>query len=187
MSTHLIFEGAELSGKSFLMSQIYPILEDRGSTSKNFLNGCFWINSDIGVFGSVQGEAMINKYLEIAEILKDKSIMFEKFHLSDMAYKVQSGVAVPSYSDVEAKLASLQFKIVLTTFDEKKELIQTRLEQRLKLYPHYQKIAREPKFYIAQQQIYKQLVKKSSLPYLEITLRKFTRDEIQPLLEWTKE
>ena len=40
MIHHLIFEGAELSGKSWIMSQIYNYLEPKYNQSKDILDGC---------------------------------------------------------------------------------------------------------------------------------------------------
>jgi hypothetical protein len=184
MSTHLIFEGAELSGKSFLMSQVYPILERKGTRSRNFLDGCAWINSDIGVLGGEYGEAMVTKYVEIAGILKKRSVMFEKLHLTDTVYKIQTGREIPDYSEVERRLAQMHYKIVLTVFDESESLLEKRLKERLELYPHYKKIAKKPAFYINQQKIYRERVRKTTLPHLEINLRKFSEKEIQPLRDW---
>ncbi|MBU0999932.1 hypothetical protein KKE78_00850 [Patescibacteria group bacterium] len=184
MPIHLIFEGAELSGKSFLMSQIYPILESKNFTSDNFLNGCFWINSDIGIFGTQYGTKVIQEYIKIAEILKGKPILFEKFHLSDMVYKEQSGQEVIDYSAVEERLKKLGFKIVLTVFEENPALIKQRLKDRIKLYPHYRRIAKPPEYYIKQQRLYLDLIKKSSLPYKIVKLQSFSEDETAELFKW---
>lgn len=181
---HLIFEGAELSGKSFLMSQVYPILETAGSSPENFLDGCFWINCDIGVMGGDYGEPMLKKYVEIADILKDRSIMFEKLHLTDMVYRTMNGKPLPDYSEIETKLVSLGFKIVLTTFNQHEDLIKVKLADRLSQFPHYEKIARDPEFYFRQQELYKEFIKKSRLPYIEINLHNYSPDEIKPLFDW---
>lgn len=184
MSIHLIFEGAELSGKSFLISQIYPVLENKNSTSDNFLDGCFWINCDIGVFGSPYGSKLIQKYIEMAEILKDRPILFEKFHLSDIVYREQSNQKVIDYSLVEERLKELDFKIVLTVFEEDPVLIEQRLKDRIKLYPHYQRIAKNPQYYIEQQRRYRNWIKKTTLPYKEIELQSFNTNEIEELFNW---
>ncbi len=183
-SHHLIFEGAELSGKSFLMSQVYPILESASSSPENFLDGCFWINSDIGVMGGEFGEAMLKKYVEIADILKDRSIMFEKLHLTDMVYRTLSGKSLPDYSHIENVLAELNFKIVLTTFNQQEDLIKVKLADRLSHFPHYENIAREPEYYFRQQELYKEFVKKSRLPHIEINLHTYSAEEIKPLFDW---
>lgn len=184
MLTHLIFEGAELSGKSFLMSKIYPVLESKNFTSDNFLDGCFWINSDIGIFGTHYGPEIVQKYVEMADILKDKPVLFEKLHLSDTVYKRQLRLEVFDYSEIEKKLKSLDFKIILTTFEEDSTLIEKRLKDRLRLYPHYQRITKEPLYYIEQQRLYLDLVKKSSLPYKEVKLQNFLEEETAELFDW---
>ena len=59
-------------------------------------------------------------------------------------------------------------KIILVTFPEDEELIKARLQDRLNLYPHYEKIAQAPAEYIKQQQLFKELIKQSELEYLII-------------------
>jgi len=86
MTKHIIFEGAELSGKSWVMSQIYEYLEIRSNTSKNILNGCHWFNCDNGLFGSNSGKVLIESYLDMFKKLKDKNLILEKFHISDLIY-----------------------------------------------------------------------------------------------------
>lgn len=44
---HIIFEGAELVGKSYIMSRIYDFLEEKYNKNRNILDGCHWFNSDI--------------------------------------------------------------------------------------------------------------------------------------------
>lgn len=184
MPVHLIFEGAELSGKSFLMSQVYPVLEKRYSRSAKILDGCAWFNSDNGVMGSPQANAVVEKYVEIAEVLQNRAIMFEKLHLSDIVYSVLANKPQPDYSKIEKKLSLLNFKIVFTTFLKDPDVIKHRLQERLNLYPHYQKIAKEPEFYFHQQDIYRSTLARSILPSLEITLSDFSDSEIKPLLDW---
>lgn len=68
---HLIFEGVELAGKSFIMSQIYNFLEPTlSSKNKHILDGCHWFNCDVGVFGGPEGKSLIKNYLKIAQDLK---------------------------------------------------------------------------------------------------------------------
>ena len=49
---HLIFEGAELSGKSWLISQVYNYLEPKYNQSDFILDGCNWFNCDVGIYGT---------------------------------------------------------------------------------------------------------------------------------------
>jgi hypothetical protein len=183
---HLIFEGAELSAKSFLISTIYPVLEKRDATSSDVLDGCYWINSDIGIFGTEKGSIIVEKYVEIAEILKEKNILFEKLHISDAIYQKQYRGVDTDYTFIEARLKEMGFKIVLTTFREDEDLIAKRLEERLKLYPHYGRIAKSVSFYIAQQELYRTAVKASSLPYLEVDMSDYDATNGEKVLEWAE-
>ena len=60
---HLIFEGAELAGKSWIMSQVYNHLEPKYNSNQGLLDGCHWFNCDVGVFGSEHGRRVIGQYL----------------------------------------------------------------------------------------------------------------------------
>lgn len=181
---HLIFEGAELSAKSFLISTIYPVLEKRDHTSPNVLDGCYWFNSDVGIFGTDKGPEIIEKYVEMAEILQSKNLIFEKLHISDAIYqKSYRGVDV-DYNFIEARLKTMGFKIVLTVFREDEGLIQKKLKERLEKYPHYGRIAKPVDFYFKQQELYKTAVKSSSLPYLEVDMSDYDATNGQKVLEW---
>ena len=82
----LIFEGAELVGKSFVMSQIYDYLEQKYNTQPKILDGCHWFNCDVGIFGTPYGKPVIDRYIQLLEVLADKNVLFEKFHLTDKVY-----------------------------------------------------------------------------------------------------
>lgn len=184
---HLIFEGAELSAKSFLISTIYPVLEKRDHTSSDVLDGCYWFNSDVGIFGTDKGPAIIEKYVEMAEILRGKNILFEKLHISDMVYwqmYTKSLRELKYLKYIEERLKEMDFKIILTTFRNDEALIKKRLEVRLKQYPHYERIAKPISFYLQQQELYKTAVKASSLPYLEVDMSDYDASNGQRVLEW---
>jgi len=166
MSHHLIFEGAELSGKSWLMSQVYNYLEPKYNQNKNILDGCHWFNCDIGVYGTAHGQGVINKYLDIFDELKEKNLMVEKLHISDRVYNDIFNHLNIDYSAQEKRLVDLDFKIILITFPEDEEVLKKRIQDRLNIYPHYKNILHSPAWYIAQQQKYVKEVKKSKLPYL---------------------
>lgn len=183
---HLIFEGAELSAKSFLISTIYPVLEKRDHTYPNVLDGCYWFNSDVGIFGTDKGPAVISKYVEMAEVLKEKNILFEKLHISDAIYQKSYRGVDTDYTFIEARLKTLGFKIVLTTFREEEELIRKRLEERIKLYPHYARIAKPVSFYLQQQELYRTAVKNSILPYLEVDMSDYDSTNGQKVLDWAE-
>src|SRR5512145_322970 len=72
---HLIFEGAELSGKSWLMSQIYDRLEPKYNRNKNILDGCHWFNCDVGVYGTEHGKPVIEHFCRIFAELQDKNLL----------------------------------------------------------------------------------------------------------------
>lgn len=182
---HIIFEGAELAGKSWVMSQVYDYLEPKNNSGSGRLDGCHWFNCDNGVFGSPIGNEVMDKYIDIFSLLKEKNIIVEKFHLTEQIYS--NRLRDESSQTIEERLSSLDFKIVLITLPEDEDKIQERLDDRLRLYPHYTRIAHEPSWYIEIQQRYIDLINKSELPYLIIntdTLPDFSI--IEKLLEWTK-
>lgn len=185
MPIHLIFEGAELSGKSFLMSKVYSKLEFAGASSPNVLDGCVWINSDVGVLGTVHGQIFVEKFVDLAEVLKEKNVIFEKLHISDQVYQKLYNQTEVDYSDIEARLKILNYKIVLITFEEDEDLIKTRLQDRINLYPHYARIAKGPSFYIDLQRKYRDAVQASGLPFLEIDLSNID-DRSDAILDWVE-
>ncbi|HNX10527.1 MAG TPA: hypothetical protein PKI61_00015 [bacterium] len=168
--THLIFEGAELSGKSFVMSQVYNFLEAKYHQGPNRLDGCYWFNCDLGFFGSDRGEKIIKSYLKILKTLAADNVILEKFHLTDIVYNFMYRRKTIRYNRTEKKLQALGYKIIFLSFPEDEELLQKRLADRLRLYPHYQRIAKEPSFYIQQQRLYRKKLQASRLPYLEIEM-----------------
>lgn len=166
---HLIFEGVELAGKSFLMNEIYNILEPTlSSANPRLLDGCHWFNCDVGVFGSPAGKKLIKNYLKIAQDLKNKHLLFEKFHIADQVYNELYNQKKINYQGIEKKLKKLNFKIIFLYINEDERLFNKRLDDRLKIYPHYQRIAGKFADYIKQQRLFKYYIKKSRLPVLEI-------------------
>jgi hypothetical protein len=165
---HLIFEGAELTGKSWLISQVYDYLEPKYNQNKVVLDGCHWFNCDVGVFGTKHGQPVIENYYKIFEELKNKNLLVEKLHLADIVYKRLHWREEVDYKQIEKKLKKLDFKIILITFPEDKGLLIKRIQDRLNLYPHYERILRDPEWYINQQREYLKEITKTSLPYLII-------------------
>ena len=164
MTKHkIIFEGAELSGKSWLMSQIYDFLEPKYNTGGKILDGCHWFNCDVGIFGTKYGQIALEKYLELVENLAKANVMLEKFHLSEAVYQKLYNKQNFDFKAIEERLKKLDAKIILVTFPENEELIKARLQDRLNLYTHYNRIAQEPKDYIQQQQLFLQFIKQSKL------------------------
>src|SRR3989338_11206276 len=168
MRHHLIFEGAELTGKSWLMSRLYDFLEPKYNRSGYLLDGCHWFNCDLGIYGSRHGKPVIAAYLKIFSELKNKNLLAEKFHLSDLVYSRLHRRREINYGGVEKKLLRLGFKIILVTLPENKKAIRSRIRDRLKIYPHYERILRDPGWYIRQQREYLKEIKRSALPSLTV-------------------
>lgn len=168
MSHHLIFEGAELAGKSWLMSQVYDFLEPKYNTNKATLDGCHWFNCDVGVYGTDKGKPVINHYMRILQELNDKNLLLEKFHISDIVYNRIHQHKEVQYKTVEQTLKEWNFKIILITMPEDEAIIKKRIKDRLAIYPHYERILRDPLWYIKQQQEYIKEIEKSSLGHLVI-------------------
>jgi hypothetical protein len=164
----LIFEGAELVGKSYIISQIYKYLEPKYRQSRFRLDGCHWFNCDVGIFGGRHGRSLIIKYLEIAETIKDKPVIFEKFHLSDVVYNLLYQNKKISYNDVEKRLLKRSAKLILCTIREDEKIITRRLKDRVNLYSHYRAISKKPADYFKQQRTYQALVSRSILPTLTV-------------------
>jgi len=165
---NIIFEGPELSGKSYLMSQIYDYLEPKYNSGGKIMDGCHWFNCDVGIFGTKFGQKTLMKYLELFEEINDTNVMAEKFHLTEAVYQKLYNNKDFDFSDIEDRLAKIDAKIILLMFDEDEKLLEKRLKDRLELYPHYSRIAQTPADYIKQQQLYLELIKKSKLDYLLI-------------------
>lgn len=185
---HLIFEGAELVGKSWLMSQVYDYLELKYNKNKVILDGCHWFNSDVGVFGLSHGQKCVQKYLEILQILKKENVLFEKFHISDIVYnRLHRKKEIP-YKIVEEKLKKLSAKIIFCVMDEDKKMIKRRIKDRLNLYPHYERILQNPDWYIKQQREYQKEIKKTSLEVLQVDLSRLPNPEaVNKILKWINE
>lgn len=185
---HLIFEGAELSGKSWLMSQVYNYLEPKYNQNKNILDGCHWFNTDIGIYGTDYGEQVIKKYLEIFKILKQKNLIIEKFYLTDFIYNFLKNKQKINYAKIEDELLKLNFKIILITFPNSLKILEKRLADRLSLYPHYARIAKKPEDYLAEQKIYLKEIKKTKLPFLIVETDQLPDEKpVRKILKWIGE
>jgi len=188
MSHHLIFEGPELAGKSWLMSRIYDYLEPKYNNNRLVLDGCHWFNCDVGVYGTENGMPIIGHYLKIFKELKKKNLLVEKFHLSNLVYNRLHRKIENNYQLVEKNLLALNFKIVLVVFPEDKALLKKRINDRIKLYPHYERILREPDWYIGQQREYIKELKKSLLPSLIIETNKLPDESlVKKIFHWIGE
>jgi hypothetical protein len=187
MAYHIIFEGAELTGKSWVMSRIYNELEPEYATSPNILDGCYWFNCDLGFFGTDDAPPVMKNYLEIFKTLKDKNILVEKFHLSGSVYSELNGSSKINFKAIEKKLKKMNFKIIMLTFPENEALIAQRLQDRLNLYPSYKRIAKTPASYLQQQKLYKSIIEKSSLEHLIVEVNSFPDlSAVAAIKEWIK-
>jgi len=185
MAYHIIFEGAELSGKSWIMSQIYNELEPKYASSPNILDGCYWFNCDLGFFGTKPAAEIMKNYVRIFKTLKDKNILVEKFQLANSVYSELNNTPFGDYKKLERKLKRLDFKIVLLTFPEDETLLAKRLQDRLNLYPNYKRIAKSPADYIKQQAILKKKIQDSSLDYLIVEIESFPAAQaIKTIQDW---
>ncbi len=185
---NIIFEGPELAGKSFLMSEVYNHLEPKYNSGGKILDGCHWFNCDVGIFGTKFGEVVLEKYLGLMEAISDTNVMAEKFHLTEAVYQRLYHEKEFDYKDIEDRLKKLNTKIILVTFDEDEKMLTKRLEDRLNLYPHYSRIAQKPEDYIKQQRVYLQLIKDSQLEYLVVNASQLPNPEIvEQILKFLKE
>lgn len=188
MNHHIIFEGAELSGKSWIMSQIYNHLEPKYNESGKILDGCHWFNCDVGVFGTKYGKDVVNDYLKIFKTLSNKNLIVEKLHIADKIYNKIHRNKNTDYEDVEDVLQKLDFKIVLITFPEDVEIIKNRIKDRLNIYPHYERVLQKPEWYISQQREYLSEIKKSKLSYLIVETNHLPDEtKVSEILEWIDE
>jgi hypothetical protein len=188
MVQHLIFEGAELSGKSWIMSQVYNYLEPKYNQSGQVLDGCHWFNCDIGFFGTPYGKPVIKNYLNIFQTLRAKNLLIEKFHISDIVYNRLHRKEEINYGSIEKSLLKLNCKIILVSFPKDKNVLEKRIKDRLNLYPHYKRILQGPDWYIRQQKEFLLEVKKSPLPYLIVETDKLPDENlVKEILKWVGE
>jgi len=188
---HIIFEGAELVGKSFFISQIFDVLEKKYNTSNKILNGCHWFNCDNGVFGSSEGKKIIDEYIKILEVLKDKNVIFEKFHLSDAVYNQIYNKKKISYSKEENILKEMDTRLVLITV-ESVDVFKNRILDRLKNTPEYKRILQKPNKYWMMQEKYIEMFEKSSLEKIRIDMsfpldKKFVKKQTKKVLSFLGE
>jgi len=184
----LIFEGAELSGKSSIIHLVYDYLEKKYNTHRFILDGCHWFNSDVGIFGTKYGREVVGKYIEIAKIMREKNIIFEKLHISDQVYhQINSGLRI-DYKDIEEKLLEMNVKIILCTVRNDQKIFEARLKDRLTLYSHYGRISRKPEDYLNIQKIYVEKTKKSKLPVFTVDLTDLPNPKaVKDILAWIGE
>ncbi len=85
----LIFEGAELVGKSTLTSATYQRLVHSYTTSNEILDGCYYLYCDIGIFSTPLAHDYILYMAKIIELMRQRNVVLDKFHLSDEVYQLE--------------------------------------------------------------------------------------------------
>lgn len=176
-----------MSGKSWIMSQIYNYLEPKYNQGKGVMDGCHWFNADNGVFGTDNSRGVLEGYLKIFEALNNRNIIVEKFFLADKIYHRLHHNQEFEYDDIENRLIEMNFKTVFITFPEDVDILKKRIQDRLNLYPHYASILQDPEWYIRQQQEYRREIEKSRLPHFIAETNVLPDDGlIQRILEWVE-
>lgn len=181
----LIFEGGELTGKSFIISQVYNTLEPKYNSGGKRLDGCHWFNADVGIYGGKHSATLLDAYTRIAETITDRPLIFEKFHICDLVYQKIYRNKKIGYTELEKRLNALGAKIIFCSIDDNEALFEKRLRDRLALYPHYERIAQSARAYIAQQRMYREFLTQSSLPVLSIDTTTLPNlPLIQTIINW---
>lgn len=86
---------------------------------------------------------------------------------------------------MEKKLLKLNTTIIFCFIHEDIKLIKKRIRERLALYPHYERILQDPRWYILQQREYKKEIQKTILPYKKIDLTHIPNPQAEKiLLQW---
>jgi len=181
---HIIFEGTELTGKSFLIYNVWNTIEKENSSELPFLDGCTWFNADVGLFGTNDGWPLINGYIEIMKTLSHRNMIFEKFHLTQHIYSQESDMSTFEKNDV--LLAELGFKLIITTVQPDPTLFEKRLYERSLSNNTYERIKKPPKDYVEDLEKYKHLAEKSQLPILTVDMTKIPNDKYLEVLEWIR-
>src|SRR3954463_8964442 len=71
----LIFEGAELVGKSTLTSATYQRLVHAYTSSNEILDGCYYLYCDIGIFSTSLARDYLFHMAKIAELMRYHNIV----------------------------------------------------------------------------------------------------------------
>lgn len=182
---HLIFEGAELTGKSYLIHQVWNFLEEKYNTGQGIMDGCTWFNADVGLFGSKDGWPLVEGYLNIARTLRHRNLIFEKLHFTQHIYSEM--IDEEKFLAADEALADLGFRVVLTTVDNDPYIFEYRLGERLKSNHSYQRIARTPEEYLESQNRYRRLSEKSKLDVLVVNNTQIPNELGKSILGWLGE
>ncbi|MDP3962911.1 MAG: hypothetical protein Q8Q39_00215 [bacterium] len=182
---HLIFEGAELTGKSSTIHGVWDFLEQKYNSGSGIMDGCVWFNADVGIFGTPDGPGLIGSYLNAIRKLAHKNIILEKFHLTDLVYS--AGAHARAFARAERVLRDLDFKIILTEGADDAELFARRLCERIGSMQSYARVARSPQEYVRMQGVYRSYLRKSSLPHLVVDNTILPNENHARILKWLGE
>lgn len=179
----LIFEGAELVGKSTLTSAMYQKLVHAYTTSHEILDGCYYLYCDIGIFSTPLARDYIFHMAKIVELMKQRNVVLDKFHLADEVYQLEYRDNEVSHRWVEEEiLRPLDVRMVLVTVSE--EHLEQRLQQRLQSDPHYALIQKPFDFYKRMQERYLQAIQHTTLEWLQVDGSVPPAENVNRILTW---
>ena len=179
----LIFEGAELVGKSTLTSATYQRLVHAYTSSNQILDGCYYLYCDIGVFSTPLARDYLFHMAKIVELMRYHNVVLDKFHLADEVYQQEYRGKKVSHRWVEEDiLGPLGTRIVLVTLSEDK--LEERLQQRLKTDPHYALIQKPFDFYKRMQERYLQAIQNTTLEWLQVDGALPPEENVTRILAW---
>ncbi|PIZ47396.1 hypothetical protein CO180_00340 [candidate division WWE3 bacterium CG_4_9_14_3_um_filter_41_6] len=179
---NLIVEGIELVGKSYFIHDLWNAIENENNSGQGILDGCIWINTDVGLYGTQDGWQLIDKNVELAKVLTHRNIIFEKLHLTQHLYTQQKQKELfKRYDDI---LLSLGFKVIVLTIDEDESLIEKRLKERLQSNQSYKRIAKDPSWYLEKQAGLLEIASKTSLPVLKLNSLIIPHTLYKDALDW---
>ncbi|SRR6266849_3161074 len=179
----LIFEGAELVGKSTLTAATYQRIVHADTYSNEILDGCYYLYCDIGIFSTPLARDYLFHMAKIVELMKYHNVVLDKFHLADEVYQQEYQGKKVSHRWVEEDiLGPLDTRIVLVTVSEDK--LEERLQQRLKTDPHYALIQKPFDFYKRMQERYLQAIQNTTLEWLQVDGTLPPEENVTRILTW---
>ncbi|MFI5273789.1 MAG: hypothetical protein ACHQ4H_12215 [Ktedonobacterales bacterium] len=179
----LIFEGAELVGKSTLTAATYQRIVHAYTTSNEILDGCYYLYCDIGVFSTPLARDYIYHMAKIVELMKHRNVVMDKFHIADEVYQLEYRDKAVSHRWVEDDiLRALDTRVVLVTVSP--EHLEQRLRQRLESDPHYALIQKGIDFYIRMQERYQAAISQTTLHWLEVDGAAPVEANVSRVLAW---
>jgi thymidylate kinase len=179
----LIFEGAELVGKSTLTAATYQRIVHAYTYSNEILDGCYYLYCDIGIFSTSLAKDYLFHMAKIAELMRYHNVVFDKFHLADEVYQQEYRGKKVSHRWVEEDiLEPLGTRIVLVTVSE--DQLEERLQQRLKSDPHYALIQKPFDFYKRMQERYLQAIQNTTLEWIQVDGALPPEENVARILAW---